>query len=291
MALRDIIKDLPDEAEVQVGENKLRVGDLRADMYDPEKFVAREDFTKLNNQHQELGNGILNFLNRAAAATTDQMNGQQNGQPQPEPVDMRQQLRDALGGLLQQPGYDYSKDGYVTPAMNMAREEAVKLAREEAEQKYSARIAKLEEDNKAIARQSILAEENSWWRMNKSDLPKRPDGNAYTLQDLRQLAMANNVKDDRGYPDYDRLKDALLAPTRQAAHEEALKDEAYKRGLADARKAAAQNIVDIPGRGFLRAGESKPVVETKGKTAQQIINDSLAAAFEDQDILNLAGQA
>lgn len=291
MALRDIIKDLPDEAEVQVGENKVRVGDLRGEMYDPEKFVARDDYTKLNSQHQELGNGILNFLNRAAAATTDTMNQSGgNGQP-PEPVDMRQQLRDALGGLLQQPGYDYSKDGYVTPAMNMAREQAVEAARKEAEEKYATRIARLEEDNKAIARQSILAEENSWWRINKSDLPKRPDGNTYTLDDLRQLAMANNVKDSRGYPDYDRLKDALLQPTRQAAHEDALKDEAYKRGLADARKASAASIVDIPGRGFMRAGETKPIVETKGKTAQQIINESLSAAFEDQDILNLAGQA
>lgn len=284
MALRDIIQGQPDEAEVQVGEQKYKVADIRRELHDPEQYVSREEYAKLSANHQALGSGLLDFLNKAAASTTDQPQ-------QPQAPDVRTALRDGLKEILfQEQGYNYDKDQYVGPAMTKAEERAYERAMKDAAAKYDPLFNQMSEQLKQTTTQAILAEENSWYRQHKRDLPKRPDGQEYSLQDLRTLALRNNIVDDRKYPDYDTLLDRLTEPERRKVELKNKEDEAYKAGYAAARKEAGGNIMDVPGRGFLRVPESRPAIDTKGKTADQIIREGLNAAWDDDELFNLTGQ-
>lgn len=284
MALRDIIQGQPDDAEVQVGEQKYRVGDIRAELHDPEQYVSREEYQKLSANHQALGSGLLDFLNKAASSTADQPQQQQA-------PDVRSALRDGLKEILfQEQGYNYDKDQYVGPAMTKAEERAYERAMKDAAAKYDPLFNQMSEQLKQTTTQAILAEENSWYRQHKRDLPKRPDGAEYSLQDLRTLALRNNIVDDRKYPDYDTLLDRLTEPERRKVELQNKEDEAYKKGYAAARKEAAGNIMDVPGRGYLRVPENKPAIDTRGKSADQMIRESLNAAWDDDELFNLAGQ-
>jgi hypothetical protein len=284
MAIRDIIKGQPDDAEVQVGEQRYKVSDLRSELHDPEQYISREEYNKLSANHQALGSGLLDFLNKAAASTTDQ-------QPQPNATpDVRTALRDGLKEILfQEQGYNYDKDQYVGPAMSKAEERAYERAMKDAAAKYDPLFNQMSEQLKQTTTQAILAEENSWFRQHKRDLPKRPDGADYSLQDLRTLALRNNIVDDRKYPDYDTLLDRLTEPERRKTEVKDKEDAAYKAGYAAARKEAGQTIMDVPGRGYLRVPEQKPAIDTKGKTADQIIREGLQAAWGDDELFNLTG--
>lgn len=287
MALRDIIKGLEDDAEVQIGNEKVRVGDIRGEFYDPEKYVSRDSFEKLNAERDQLSTGVLNFLNKAAASAQQDMN-----QPQPSyapPPDPRQVARDAIRSIFdQEQGYDYDKDAYVGPAMTKAEERAYERALKKAEEIYGTRIKDLDERLNATTRQAILAEENAWFNQNFRELPQRPDKQPYTLDNLRTLALQNHVVDQRGYPDYNRLKEALLEPQRREKDISAKEEAAYRRGLADARKAAGNGIVDVPGRGFVPVENIKPPVDVRGKSQDQIFREALNLAFTDDDITNLS---
>lgn len=288
MALRDIIKGLADDAEVQVGDQRVKVSDIRGEFYDPDKYVTKENYDKLNGDHNALQSGVLNFLNKAAAASTEQpQNG--NQQPAQPPVDPRQIAKDALRTIFaNDEGYDYSKDAYVGPAMTKAEERAYERAMKKAEEIYGPRIKEIDDRLKATTAQAILAEENAWFNQNFKELPMRPDKQPYSLQDLRQLALQNHVLDARGYPDYNRLRDALNEPVKRAKETSDKEDAAYKRGIADARKAAANQLVDVPGRGFVPVEDAKPPMETKGKSQDQIIREALNLAFSDDDIQNMS---
>lgn len=283
MAIRDIINGQPDDAEVQIGEQRYKVGDIRQELHDPEQYVSREDYAKLQANHQALGSGLLDFLNKAAASTTDQ--------PQQQTPDVRTALRDGLKEILfQEQGYNYDKDQYVGPAMSKAEERAYQRAMQDAAAKYDPLFNQMSEQLKQTTTQAILAEENAWFRQHKRDLPKRPDGAEYSLQDLRTLALRNNIVDDRKYPDYDTLLDRLTEPERRKVELKNKEDEAYKQGYAAARKEQGATIMDVPGRGFLRVPETKPMIDTKGKTADQIIREGLNAAWDDDELFNLTGQ-
>lgn len=287
MALRDIIKGLEDNAEVQVGDQKVRVGDIRGEFYDPDKYVTKDQYDKLNTDHGALQTGVLNFLNKAAASAEQP---QQNGNPQPQqpPMDPRSMFKEAVKGLFADEGYDYSKDAYVGPAMTKAEERAYERALKKAEETYGPRITELDNRLKATTAQAILAEENAWFNQNRKELPMRPDKQPYSLQDLRRLALDNHVLDQRGYPDYERLKNALLEPEMRKKELTEKEEAAYKRGLADARKARVDGLVEVPGRGFVPVEPEKPPFETKGKSQDQIIRESLNMAFSDDDILNMS---
>lgn len=286
MALRDIIKGLADDAEVQVGDQKVKVADIRGEFYDPEKYVNREEYEKLNNDHSSLQNGVLNFLNKAAAQTQQDM--QQPQQPQQPPPDPRSMFKEAVKGLFADEGYDYSKDAYVGPAMTKAEERAYERAMKKAEEVFGPRLKEMDERLKATTTQAILAEETAWFNQNKRDLPMRPDKSPYSLQDLRTLALQNHVLDARGYPDYERLKNALLEPEMRKKELTEKEEAAYKRGLNDARQQRVNGLVDVPGRGFVPVGEEKPPMETKGKTQDQIIREALNLAFSDEDVQNMS---
>ena len=286
MALRDIIQGQPDDAEVQVGNEKYKVADIRSQLHDPEQYVSREEYAKLSANHQALGNGLLDFLNKAAASSeTRSPENNQNAGP-----DMRTALRDGLKEILfQEQGYNYDKDQYVGPAMTKAEERAYERAMKDAAAKYDPMFNQMAEQLKQTTTQAILAEENSWFRQHRRDLPKRPDGQEYSLQDLRTLALRNNIVDDRKYPDYDTLLDRLTEPERRKKEVTDKEDAAYKAGYAAARKEAGSNIMDVPGRGYLRVPEQKPAIDTKGKTADQIIREGLQAAWNDDELFNMTG--
>lgn len=287
MALRDIIKGLEDDATVQVGDQQVRVGDIRGEFYDPDKYVNKADYEKLNTDHGALQTGVLNFLNKAAAqAETDTKNAP--APPVQQQMDPRSMFKEAVKGLFEDQGYDYSKDAYVGPAMTKAEERAYERALKKAEEIYGPRIKEIDDRLKATTAQAILAEENAWFNLNQRDLPMRPDKQPYSLQDLRQLALQNHILDSRGYPDYNRLRDALLEPVRREKETTDKEEAAYKRGISDARKAAVNQLVDVPGRGFVPVSEEKPPMETKGKSQDQIIREALNLAFSDDDITNMS---
>jgi hypothetical protein len=287
MALRDIIKGLDDDAQVQIGEQQIRVGDIRSEFYDPEKYVSRSEWEKVNAERDQMSTGVLNFLNRAAASTEQDMNRPPAAPAEPPP-DPRSMFKEAVKGLFADEGYDYSKDQYVGPAMTKAEERAYERALKKAEEIYGPKISELDQRLQATTRQAILAEENSWFNQNQRDLPLRPDKQRYSLENLRQLALANRVVDERGYPDYNRLKEALLEPDRRQKEVTDKEEAAYKRGLSDARKAAGGNIIDVPGRGFVPVENVKPPVDVKGKSQDQIFREALNLAFTDDDIQNMS---
>jgi hypothetical protein len=287
MALRDIIKGLDDNQQVQIGNEQVRVGDIRGEFYDPEKYVSREEWNRVNTERDQMSAGVLNFLNRAAASTEQDMNRPAPAPAEPPP-DPRSMFKEAVKGLFADEGYDYSKDQYVGPAMSKAEERAYERALKKAEEIYGPKINELDQRLQATTRQAILAEENSWFNQNYASLPMRPDKQPYSLENLRQLALQNRVVDQRGYPDYNRLKEALLEPDRRQKEVTDKEEAAYKRGLSDARKAAGAGIVDVPGRGFVPVENVKPPVDIKGKSQDQIFREALGLAFNDDDISNMA---
>lgn len=283
MPLKDIIANLADDQEIQIGENKVKVADVKGELAAFEKMVPREDYDKIKTEHDTMANSVVDFLNKAASTTLETPQ-----QPQQTPIDPRTAIREGLKDILfKEQGYDYSKDQYVGPAMQKTRDEAYQAAVRDVTARYDPIIDSLNKNQSMLYNAAVLAEENSWYRMNRKELPKRPDGKDYSLADLRQLGQANNIIDPvRKIVDLDEVLNRLTYPQRAEAERKQLQEEAYKKGINDARSAAAGSIVDFPYRQGVRVGEQK-TQNTEGKSARQIVDEALSNALNDPDLLNL----
>lgn len=285
MALKDIIsnQELKDDAEIMIGDQKMKVGDLRAEFSSPPSgYVPQTEYDRLAQQHGQLTGTLTSFLNSATAAA-DKTDGA------PPPQDPREVLKSALTELLGDKGYDYDKDQYVGPAMKTAAERARKEALEEAESRFNPKLSALETAQKTALERQALVEEKAWYRSNRDQIPTNSQtGKPYTSVELRKIALHNKVVDEQGWPDYDALLDRMTAPKRQQDAIQAAREEGRMAGIREARDAARNNLIGLPGGRSAGVGDGgKPPIDTEGKSPRQILDEALNSALGDPDILKL----
>jgi hypothetical protein len=288
MPLDDLLKEenAPAEISVQVGDQpvKFSVAELR-------ELAAERNQTKalLAQREQELRDtgGRLASLEQSTAqllrgAATAVEKDQQR--PQADPV---AGIKDYLRGLLSnEQGYDYTKDKYIGPAMELMAKRADDIATDKAKQIIDSGLKPMAEQLRTALQVAVGNAERSQF----DSFPDKPKD--VTLEQVRQYAQQHGIVDrQRGWPDIPRALAEMTAPTRQQTREESIKQEAYQRAISDMRK---QSGVDMPfiatPRGVELREVKPPVSQTKTngmfKTPEEMFDEALELAVNDTAILS-----
>ena len=285
MALKDIISnaDLKDDTMLKIGDQEYKLGDLRAELSaPPEGYVPREELDRVTGQMGEMNRNVSALL-AAASKQADAAPG--------EPVrqDPKTMLREALSSLLGSDEYDYEADKYVGPAMRKARDQARDESLKGFNEQFNPVKEKLEKNVDGLTKRLALSEGKTWYRQasRAGEIPENPQTKKpYTFQEIASLAFQHKILDNDGWPDYDAVTERLNAPKRQQTEVEKAREEGRKEGVRLAREGARNNLIGLPGGRSARIGDTKPPIDTAGKTASQLFNEALGLAVADPEIMD-----
>jgi hypothetical protein len=79
--------------------------------------------------------------------------------------------------------------------------------------------------------------------------------------------------------------DRLNAPKRQQTEIEKAREEGRRQMAKEIRDGRRADLISLPGGRSARIGDTKPPIDTAGKTAQQMFAEALGAAVQDPEIL------
>ncbi len=290
MALKDIISnaELKDDAEITVGDQTFKVGDLRAELSaPPEGYVPRADYDRQTTQMGEMTQSVQALL-AAASKQADIVPGEAARQ------DPKTMLREALSSLLGSDEYDYEADKYVGPAMRKATEKAREESLKGFDERFNPVREKLEKNVDGLTKRLALAEGKTWYRQatRAGEIPENPQTKKpYTFQEIASLAFQHKILDNDGWPDYDAVTERLNAPRRQQTEVEKAREEGRREGVRLARENARQNLIGLPGGRSARVGDTKPPIETAGKSANQLFQEALGLAVQDPEVMGQVDEA
>src|SRR5271166_952901 len=251
--LADLLKeDAPAEIEFQLGDQttKLSISELR-------NLAAERDSAKAAAaQHEQMANATAQRLAQLeqsqATLLANAARSVEADQNRPDAVQIvLDRVRTALNP---DQGYDFSKDKYLSPALEKARQDADALA--------NAKVGQLLEGLKPVfAAQAassntalqVAVEEKE--RAIFNAFPDRPTDK--TLEDVRHYAMHNRILDQRGWPDIRAALESMTVPARQAKHDQ----EIYQKAISDMKKEYGMNMPFVASQRGVEMRELKPLVE------------------------------
>lgn len=288
MPLDDLLKEenAPAEISVQVGDTpvKLSISELR-------ELAAERNQSKaqLAQREQELRDtsGRLANLEQSTAqllrgAATAVAQDQQK--PQVDPVSS---IKDYLRGLLSnEQSYDYTKDKYIGPAMDLMAQRADAIATDKAKQIIDSGLKPMADQLRTALQVAVGNAEKSQF----DGFPDKPKD--LTLEQVRAYAQQHGIVDrQRGWPDIPRALAEITAPARAQTREEQIKQEAYQRAISDMRKQSGQDMPFIATPRGVELRETKPPVsqmKANGvyKTPEEMFDEALELAINDTAILS-----
>lgn len=277
--LDDILgnKELGDDQEISIGENKFNLGELRARNAERETLRGeRESMARERDDYRGKFETISQATTRLLSDASRAADADAALAPPKSPKD---QLREALGPLLEED--DGTKALFEDKVFGKALSKVEERAYNRSLEKQTAleeKLARLEENLtkgfEGLTRAQVVERANRWYDVNKSEIPK-VDGKRMSLDAIHNYAVERNIVRP-GQPnivDYDRALEVLTEPQRVEARMTDAERRGYEKGLEQGR-AQAGRVIPIFGD---RSAGATPgdKISTVGKSAKQIVQERL----------------
>lgn len=273
--------EIPDDMEISVGDHgKMTMAELRA---------AQADRESLRRQSQEVAAERDRYrtewenTNRAFTGVISQAD--KNLENEQKAPTQKELLREALSGLVEKddPSDALFEDKLFGRALTKVEERAVERAMKEnaaLKQQFQELSQLVHQGFEGLTKAQVYEREQRWYDVNRSDIPKGQDGKKLSLGAIKQYAQERNMfVPQTNLLNLEAALESMTEPTRLEARMTEAERKGYEKGLAAARTERGKVL---PMFGERSAGNSgMPAVETKGKSARQLVQEQLQRGLTD----------
>lgn len=227
-----------DDMEFQIGETKVKLGDLRA--YDTEQRTNLDRFMKRSGQLEGEYGKLANQYNELRALydqVAQQLQAYSQNPPRNAEGDLVDQLVERLRGE-KNPTVMEKGGEFFAPLLDRVK----KIDEIEANQQ------KFKED---LRKELVSAFGFQVNKDMKRDYRAFQWPKDWTFQKVLEYANEHQVLEPGSrYPDFDRIHDNIMAPINAETEREELRKQAREEGYAAARKELTQDGAYVPNPGF-----------------------------------------
>lgn len=288
MTLDEILgnKELGDDQEIQIGENKFNLGELRGmrserDTFRTERERIAQERDQIRGEKDTLAASVTDLLSKAGKAAETEAAA-------PAPQD---QLLDAMRKLVAKDDGTEAlfNDPVFGKALSAVEERAYQRAKKEQDllrNEFDGIKGELKNGFEAMTRAQINERAERWYSDNRTDIPKGEDGKKLSLQAIHKYGAERGMvrQDAPNLVDYDRVLEVLTEPARMEARMSDAEKRGFEKGMQAAREAAGKVIPIFGDRSAGAIPGDK--ISTVGKSAKQIVSERLAQGLADLSAVN-----
>jgi len=272
--------NIPDDVVIKLGDdmNSVRWGDLKAHIAGlaGERDTARNDANHWRSESQQLGQSVAQLLQTAAnGAQQEQQNN--NSQPQ-SPRDV---LRAALSDIFREG--EEKGDPYLDPMIDRRTRRAIEEFKagelENLRREYTGKFDEYQRGLQLMAGQLGMERGMREYR-EQGEWPEGVDFAKASAAAIEQRIFIPGTT----FPDYRRLNEQLMAPTRAERDRERIRQEERSKVETEFRSnfgGTGLGSLIMPSRPGLQLPNAPAPINTEGKDRQAIIEDALARGIED----------
>lgn len=285
-ALDDILgnKELGDDQEITIGENKFNLGELRGLRTERETLrTERESLARerddYRGKYDTVSQAATKLLAEAGAAA------EREGR-EPPPKSAKDQLREVLSPLLEEDDGTKAlfEDKVFGKALKTVEQRAYDRSQKEMEQiraDFKTLQDNLKQGFEGLTRAQVFERAQRWYDVNRNDIPKGDDGKRLSLDAIHKFAADRNMvrPESPNLVDYDRALEVLTEPQRVEARMSEAEKKGYEKGLEAGRSQAGRVIPIFGDRSA--GGTPGDKISTVGKSQKQIVSENLARGLAE----------